>query len=173
MAQTTVTTRMPVGFPGIIANLHSMADGDVHSKVSQEASASIPFGVMVQAGSNDDGVLLLTATSNRLVGVATHHNAYSDREADDNGVKPKMTLGVLNVGQVYVTVENAVTPASEVHVRAVVAGAEVKGAFRAGADGTDTIDISAFARFLTSAGAGEVALLDIDMRNAPLAAADV
>jgi hypothetical protein len=80
---------------------------------------------------------------------------------------------VLRKGRIFVRPEDAVTPTSEVHVRAVATVAEVAGAFRGTNDGTtDTIDITGFAKWHTSAGAGEIAILEIDMTQASLAVAD-
>lgn len=172
MSQSSVTTSFTVGLAGQLADLHAMKNGDVLSKVSEESSAEIPFGVMLQKGTADGSCKLLSATTNSLIGVSVHSHAYApNHEVGDTGVKPKVCLGVLNVGRIYVTVEDDVTPASEVHVRAVATGDEVKGAF-CDADGTDTIDVSAFCRYLTSASAGGLALLEVDMRNANLAVAD-
>jgi hypothetical protein len=58
-----------------------------------------------------------------------------------------------------------VTTASNVLVRAIATGSEVAGAFRDTADASDCIDITGYARYLTSAGIGEVALVEFDFRN--------
>jgi hypothetical protein len=162
MPQTAVDNMAPY----LAGQLADSGRNDVLSKTSEEASAEIPYGVMVAQGTADDGVVLLAATTDVLVGVSVLSHDYAvGVEVGDTGYKPKTTFGVLNVGRIAVLVEEAVTPASSVYVRAVAAGAEVKGAFRDTADGTDTIDISSFARYVTSAGAGEIAIVDIDMRN--------
>lgn len=171
--QTAVAAAMTIGIVGQIADLQSLMTGDVVSKFSEEASAEIPFGVMLGAGTADDGAKLLAATSDNLIGISVFHHGYAAGvEVGTTGPKPDVSIAVLNVGRAYVLVEEAVTPSSAVRVRAVAAGAELKGAFRTTADGTDTIDISAFARYMTSADAAGIAMVEIDMRNANLAVAD-
>lgn len=163
MPQTSVSLAMAVAFDGM------QVDGGecrIESYVSEEAADEIPFGVCVKQGTADDQCLKLTAITDKLIGITVHSHAYQkDVEIGTTGVKPKMTLGVAVRGQLWVPVEEAVTPASDVHVRAVAAGAEVAGAFRDTADGADTIDISAFARFKsTTTGAGR-AILEFDFTN--------
>lgn len=171
--QTSVSDRMPVGIPGQLADLHTAEFGDVVSATNEEASAEVPFGVMLKDGTDDDLVKLLNATNNKLAGVSVFaHNFAKPVQLGDTGLKSGVTFGVLRKGRIYVLVEDAVTPASEVHVRAVAAGLEVKGAFRGTADGTDTIDCTGFAKYTASAGAGEVAVVEIDMSQASLAVAD-
>lgn len=165
--QTAVANNMGEGLPGLIAD--SSFKKNVRSYANEEASAEIPFGVAVGQGLNDDGCLLLAATTDKIIGVATRSHAYEvDRELGDIGLKPGATVGVLDHGQVWVHVETAVTPKSDVYIRAVAAGAEKPGAFRASADGTDTINASKWCRFLTStAGAGyAVVSFDVDGRAA-------
>ena len=171
--QTAVNTRMPIGIPGQLADLHTEEFGDVVSAVSEEAAAEIPFGVMVKQGTDDDDVKLLAAVADPIKGIVVHASNFSKPvQLGDTGLKPGVHFGILRKGRIFVTTEDAVTPLSEVHVRAVAAGAEVKGAFRGTGDGTDTIDITGFAKWVTSAGAGEVAILEIDMTQASLATAD-
>lgn len=171
--QTAVNDRMPAGIPGQLADLWTAEFGDVVSTTSQEASAETPFGVMVKRGTVDETSKLLSANTDKLHGIVVHaQNFAKPVQLGDTGLKPGITFGILRKGRIWVTPEDAVTPASEVHVRAVVAGVEVKGAFRGTDDGTDTIDITGFAKWITSAGAGEVAILEVDMNQASLAVAD-
>jgi len=171
--QTEVEDTMPIGVAGQLADLWTEENGDVASATSEEASAEIPFGVMVKPGTADDGVLKLTATSNKLAGITVFSHLYAKPdELGDTGLKPKVTFDVLTRGRIIVFPEDAVTPASEVHVRAVATGSEVAGAFRGTADGTDTIDLTAFARWRSSADAADAAVLEIDLNNAALATAD-
>lgn len=178
--QTSVSTP-DIGVPGQVLNLHTSQSGKISSATSEEASASIPFGVMVKGGTADRTAKNLAANSDVLKGIAMWSgNYHRDLEVDENGLRPGCTFDVLEVGETIVRVEDAVTPASEVHVRAVIggangygaAGAETKGAFRGTADGADTIDISAFAKYISSADAGGIAKISIDMRNSALQAAD-
>lgn len=151
---------------------------NILSKINGEASAEIPFGKMVARGSADDEVLKLAATSDKLVGVVVFGQAYAKTaggatlELGTTGLTPNTLMDVLSEGRMYVFPEEAVTPTSAVRVRAVAAGAEVAGAFRATADSTDCIDISKFARWLTTGSSTVPAVVEIDMRNAALAVAD-
>lgn len=177
--QTSVLNRFALAVEGNLSD-DSMTK-DALSKVSEEASAEIPFGRMVKAGTDAKDVKLMTATNNKLVGISMFNQCYAKpQELGDLGMKPKMVFNVLNKGRIFVRVEDAVTPASEVHVRAITggtngygaSGAESAGAFRGTADSTDTIDISAFAKFMGAAAAGELVELEIDMTNASQALAD-
>lgn len=157
-------------FASAITGAFAGQSGDSSNKqddsfINGETSAEIPFGVVVQQGTADNECKLLSATNNVLVGVTLHSNAYAPTtELGTTGVKINVPLNVRSQGRVWVTVEEAVTPASNVLVRAVATGNEVAGAFRDTADASDCIDISGFARYLTSAGAGELALVEFDFR---------
>lgn len=182
MPQTSVATRMTVGLAGLIGNLEGMAHATVVSATSTEASAEIPFGVMVQRGTPDGSAKLLSSTAaamaanNLLLGVVTHAQGYAEPQelgdTDAGGLKPGTTFGVLLKGPIYVVPEENVTPASDVRVRVVVTGNEVKGAFRATADASDCVEISAFARWMETGLAGSPTLLYIDMTNVALTTAD-
>lgn len=172
--QTTVLATPDIGVPGQIADLNGAADAITFSKTNKEASASMPFGIMVKQGTLDDDVLLLTAAANKLAGIVLFdHDFHRDSELTSAGLKPGTTFGVGWQGPFLVTVEDAVTPASGVHIRHTTGvGGTQPGAFRGTAEATHTLDASAFARFLSSAGVGGVAELWIDLSNAALATAD-
>lgn len=166
MPQTSVPTAMTAAFDGMIVDSEPFVE---RSYVSEEASAEIPFGVCVKQGTGDNGALKLTSTADKLIGLVRHSHAYNrDNELGSTGLKPYVTLGVVTKGVMWVPVEEAVTPASAVLVRAVATGNEVAGAFRDTADGSDCIDVSAFCRYLSSTtGAGRAKLaFDFTMRNA-------
>jgi hypothetical protein len=172
--QTTVSVAPDIGVPGQLADFQGMDDGVIFSKTSKEASATIPFGVAVKQGTLDDDVLLMTAAANKLAGVVVWANDFAiPSELVAAGLTPGTTFGVLFDGPILVTVEDAVTPASGVHIRFSANGGNVQpGAFRGTADATHTIDASAFCRYLTSAGAGGTAVVYVNFANAALAVAD-
>lgn len=178
MPQTSVTTTPAKGVPGQIADLGSALGCVTRSKINEEASASIGFGLMVGKGTADDGVLKLATTADVLEGIVVFAQNYrrscdgDTGQLDDNGLTPKTRFAVLEVGEIWVQPEGNVAPGNEVHVRAVAAGAEKAGAFRATADGTNTIDITPFARWLSTGTSSIPAKLQIDLRNAALATAD-
>lgn len=72
---------------------------------------------------------------------------------------------LLTKGRVWVTAEEAVTPASAVFIRfAAGAGGTQLGAFRASADTASAVAAPTSWKYRTSAGAGELVVLEI---NAP------
>jgi hypothetical protein len=177
MAQTEVTTAPLVGTPGRPADEHTAQNGQVVSATSEEASALIPFGVMVKQGSGDYGALKLTATTNAFIGISFRSNDFAvGLEIDEStgNLKPGATFGVARKGRFFVLIEEDVTPASDVRVRCVATGNEVAGAFRATADSTDCVDLTGLARWIRTADADDgVGELEIDMTNIGLAVADV
>jgi len=175
--QDAVATSPAVGVAGDIADLSTVKSGLIDAATSEEASAEIPFGTMVIQGTGDHGCLKLhtsaAAMEQLLLGIAVRsHDFARGSELGDTGLKPGATFGVGRRGRFWVVPEDAVAPGDPVRVRAVVAGNEVKGAFLTAADSTDAIDISAFAQWKTSADAGELAVVEIDMTNSALAVAD-
>lgn len=176
MSQTEVTTAPLVGTPGRPADEYTAQNGQVASATSEEASALIPFGIMVKKGTGDYGALLMTATSNALLGISYRSNDFAvGLEIDEStgNLKPGATFGVARKGRFFVLIEEDVTPTSDVRVRAVAGGSEVAGAFRATADSTDCIDLTGLAQWVRTADADDgVAELEIDMTNIGLAVAD-
>lgn len=163
MPQTEVKTVMDAGVEGQLADLWTEENGDVGTATSEEASAEISFGLMVAQGVADDGCKLLVEDA-QLKGVTVFSHLYAKpTELGDTGLKPGVTFDVLKRGRIIVLPEEAVTPQSEVHVRHTVQGNTRAGAFRATKSASNTLDITAFARWETSADAGEPAVLWIDM----------
>jgi len=175
MPQTSVAANMTVGIAGAIADANLAS---VDSRVNEEASAEMPFGVMVVRGTAKatDAKLLHTsaaASAPLLAGVVVYSASYAKpEELGDDGVKPNMTVGLLQKGRVYVLPEEDVAPGDAVRVRAVVAGAEVAGAFRTSADAADCVDISSFSRWITAGSSTVPAIVEIDMTGAAGATAD-
>lgn len=144
----SVSATLPVGFPGMRS---SSRLGHVSSMINDEASAEIPFGVCVAQGSTDRSALKLAAVTDDLVGIVMFRQGYADTiELGTTGLMPGVTMEVLDEGECWVIVEDDVTPASAVYTRAVVAGAEIAGAFRDTTDASDLIDVSAFCRFVST-----------------------
>jgi len=170
--QTTLPDKLPPFIAGQLADLWTEENGDVQTATSEEATAGIPFGVMVGEGEGEDGVLLLAATDDALAGIAVYDPIDPLNLDADGKLKPGWTFDRLTVGRVAVIVENAVSKDSEVHVRAVAVDPEQAGAFRAGADGADTISLVGIAKFVTETTGAGIAIVDIDLRNAALATAD-
>lgn len=180
MSQTSVNNKQPLGLAGMWADLFGAVEGPVITKCNAEASAEIPFGVMVCRGSSDTAAKLLNTSAAAMVatplllGISLWHQSYANPSevSDNNKITPGTAFGVATAGHIYVFPEDNVTPASDVRVRVVAAGNEVAGAFRGAADTTDCVDISAFARWLTSGSPTQAAVLEFDMSNVSLAVAD-
>lgn len=146
MAQTSIS-RQAVAVPGLLAD--NTRAKDCLTAASEEASAQIPFGVMVKRGTADSGVLKLTSTSDVLAGITVFGQSYSHattfalEDVGTTGLQPGCILNILNKGTIYVPVEEDVTPADRVFVRAIATTGEVAGAFRASVD-TDALVVADF-----------------------------
>ena len=74
------------------------------------------------------------------------------------------TLAVMRKGRIWVITEEAVTPASPVFVRFASGGGGTQlGAFRDDADTATAVDMSAKLKFLTTAAADALVLLQVDL----------
>lgn len=166
--QTSVPATMTIGLVGQLADLWTLNSGDVWSATNAEASAEIAFGLAVKRGTADGSMNVLTAITEAVFGVTVFNHLFSKPdELGDTGMKPNVTGDVLRMGRIYVLTETNITPASGVFVRALVSGGNTTiGAFRGTADGVTTIDISAFAQWVTTATAGNLAVLEVDFLGA-------
>ncbi len=161
--QTTFDVVQAVAFAGMKGD----ATFDrVDSFINEESAAEMEFGIMLQQGTLSNDALIPTGITNDLIGVLLHSHAYAnDTEIGTTGVKPNVTLNVMSQGRCWVTTEETVTPASNVLVRCVTGTGTVMGRFRDTADGVTCLDISAYARYLSSTSGAGVALLEIDITN--------
>ncbi len=166
MSQTTIPTSLQVAIAGQLADTN---DNMTVVGVSGEASAEIPFGVMVCKGSTDDAHILVAASTAKLTGVLVHQHTYDNGpngSLGTTGLKPKAVFDVLRQGTIYVLVEEAVVAQDRAFVRyAAGAGGTVLGAFRKTAVSSETIDVGTKCQFLTSAASGGYAVLHVDMLN--------
>lgn len=135
-----------------------IADISPRTILHRAGEEEIPFGYAVIGGTADTQVKLPTKTGDKIVGVVTHTHA---RE-----VEAATKLDMLNVmirGAVYVRPETAVSAGGAVYVRHTAGDpGEDPGRFRADGD-TDKADLLAGARWRTSAGAGKLAILEINL----------
>lgn len=166
--QTSYSRYMDRAFAGMLAD---SGLNDVLSYFNAEASASLPFGIAVAkhaAADDAAGLLADGATAAAVIGITVHHHVTEQQllqgvTPEDAGIPPKSPMPVLKRGRINVKVEEAVTPASPVYVRHTAGVGEQKGAFRASADGGDAVQLTTGFRFLTSAGAGEMAVLEVNL----------
>jgi hypothetical protein len=130
---------------------------DVMSYVSAEASAEIPFGRMLVQGTGDKDAKLMAAQADAMIGISVFSQAYNrDNEIGATGVKPKMTLGVMTRGRIWVQVTADVTPASVVRVH------KTGGTFQDDSSAGNTVVLKN-ARYLTTTLANGLALLEFDI----------
>jgi len=166
--QTTYTTSPAIALEG---QRYPTQGEDIISMVNREASAEMDFGLAVvwevpEGGTEDAGALAPDAIDEIVAGILVHSHAYAKPDQlGDDGVKPGEKLSVMRKGKIWVKPEDAVAPGDRLFIRAVVAGGEREGAVRMSADSTDCIDSTGQGVFLTSAGAGELALLEVDFTN--------
>lgn len=170
--QTSVRTAPLVGLPGTPSDMATSDGEGMASATSEEASAEIPRGLVVQVSTtnSDYGAKLITATTNKLLGIALRSDDAGDLDLGATGWKPGATFKVGRKGRYFVTIEENVTPTSSVRVRC--AGTGTAGAFRATADATNCLDCTPFAKWVrTSLAADGVGEVEIDFTNAALAVA--
>lgn len=132
--QTSYGSAIPVAFAGMKGDL---TPDYVRSYANGEASAEIPFGVAVAAGSADDTAILPASAGARLLGIVLHaHNYALTSELGTTGLKPKVTMNVLVRGTAWVTVEEAVNDGDRCFIRHTAKGGNTQlGKFRKSADG--------------------------------------
>lgn len=133
---------------------------------------NIPFGVGVVedlTGLSDDRAHLPQATGDittvgSFAGIAVHTHAVEQNKGGINnlGYEPQSAMSLMRRGRVYVEVEDAVVKGGLPFVRFVAAASEQLGAFRSDADTSDAVALPN-ARFVTSAGAGELAIVEINL----------
>lgn len=132
-----------IAFAGMLANL---ADKKAITLVQGEASAEVPFGVMVCQGDasavpgTPDKAILLVDANSKHVGIVLHSHDYTPgTDLGDSGVKPARLLAVLEEGEVYVFAEaGAFVKGAQLYVRYTANGAGklVLGAVRVDDDST-------------------------------------
>ncbi len=158
MSQTNYDLEFALGFEGMLAQAFGLKQVD--SRVSEE-STPFSYGRAVVAGTDPDSQALLPTAAGKLLGVSSHSHANAVDGDDLNLINEHMVFNVLHVGRVWVVVEDAVTPASGVFCRRAVDGGFSRLGGFAGSAGTGLGAVTG-ARFVTSAGAGELAILELD-----------
>lgn len=168
MSQTSVVNQdtLPVA-PG---TAHGMGyNNRTRGCVNQEASAEIPFGVAVVQGTIDDSAKLPDGSGDVFRGITVFEHSFAQGSSDlgTTGMKPDTMMTVMDRGQINVRVEDAVAPGNAVRIRTTAGVGEQLGAFRTAADGTDCAVLTN-ARWLTSADAAGIAVLDFDVLGATM-----
>lgn len=155
MAQLSYNAANADPIPGMIAD----AAGAPQKIQSYNVTEALPmFGIGVQkVAADENGIELVDGGSGMVVGVVCRQLATVE---DSHAVGD--AAAVMRRGRIYVYVDGDVTPDDTVYCRHTVnTGKLILGAFRADNDGGKAQAVTA--KFLTSASAGGVAVLDINL----------
>lgn len=159
------TLRVVADVPGTAFTYAATANTSVALNVPN--AGNIPFGRFVAQSAINPGRCYLPVASTDITsiksaaGVAVRSDSIEN--GDDEGYPLNEAVEVLSAGVVWVPVEEAVTPASDVYVRYAARGLNTElGTFRTDSDSSTAAALPS-ARWLTSAGAGELALLEINL----------
>ena len=173
--QISVATSPGLAYAGQLAD--GGLDQYARSYSNNEESAEIAFGlfVTIDASAEDTGALLPTADTELPAGVVLLSQAYDkDSELGDTGLKPGVTMDVLSRGRVYVQAEEAVEPGDDVRVRIAIDDEEdplqILGGFAGSTAVPDSMMVLTNARWLTTAAAGGLAVLEFDVLGMTLTA---
>jgi hypothetical protein len=148
--QTSYDLHPAIGFPGQIAHPSQFQNVD---SAFVEPSAGLAPGLAVIRGTADNQAAAYT-DAGEAIGVtvaraARETAAFAEGEA----------VGVMTKGRIYVVVEDAVSAGDQAFAR--FGGTGTVGAFRSDAD-TDAAQLFPGV-FVTSAGAGGLAILEVDV----------
>jgi hypothetical protein len=158
MTQTTYDAEPAVAFPGMLADTDAANRSSI-SRANEETSA-VGYGLGVTFGTDPETQFALpAATGFEFGGVLVHSHAREDVEAV--GPVEGEPGELLRKGRIWVTVEEAVTTADEVWLRHTANGGLLPGGWRTDID-TANADQIAQARWITAAGAGELAQLEVN-----------
>lgn len=162
MSQTSYSTEMTTavdGMPGDAAGAPQVIDS-YNNPVDE-----IKFGVAVQQVSgDDDGIELPDSSGAKIRGIAVRDlTEENGSAAADNTYPADSRVAVMKKGRIWVPVEEAVSPSSDVYTRYTAGGGNTQlGAFRTDADSSKALQITQ-ARFLTSTSGAGRALLEINL----------
>ena len=162
--QTTYGDTPAIGFPGQLAD---NGPYDAITMINKEASSPMPFGAAVcfEGSTRDKGALRPDATTDVIAGIVLRSLAYAPDTMVDDSVPAGGTINVLRRGRVYVVCENGCVPGDRLYIRAVATGGEAEGALRSATDGTDAIASTTQGVWLSTAAAGQLAVLEVDFVN--------
>ncbi|MFW6086150.1 MAG: structural cement protein Gp24 [Myxococcota bacterium] len=150
--QTEYNQNPDIGMEGQLAQpaqFQDIASGKV------ETEDGIAPGLGVVQGTEDDQVAIADDSAT-IVGVSVLRVARETATWAENEVMP-----VLKKGYIYVRVEDAVSKHGDAFVRHTAPGSETVGAFRSDGDGGNARSFPGV--FRSDAGAGELALLEVDV----------
>src|SRR3990172_3915806 len=116
MSQTAYDLEQPVAVNGLLADASGMPKT---TNTYNNPAVEIPFGrAVAKIATDDNGVRLPTGGGDLLVGVAVRDYSVEQGDATaENAYAIQSAVGVLRRGQIWVQVEEAVTPDDAVFVR--------------------------------------------------------
>lgn len=160
-----VQTTFNIEQSGPYAGMKAGVGPDTIGSYRNGEAAAVPFGVLVQQGTDDGEFDLYDTTGGlKLLGVLCHTHALSNRDlSNDDGIAVDAMGNVMERGRVFVEVEDAVAAGEPAFARFVAgAGGTQLGAFRSDAD-TASADAIPGLMYKTSASAGGIAELSVNL----------
>jgi hypothetical protein len=179
-AQSSYPLELTAGHEGLIADLQAY----VSRSYTNESSAVIPYGHAVindssatsglgaklPAGASATAVLGIAADSNVFENVSGSYEPTPTNKTSDGriGYPEKQMVNVLSKGVIWVYAVHAVALGDAVrlfHTDSASASSNkgYKGRFGKTAEAGKTFEVTAGARWLSAASAGNIALLEIDI----------
>lgn len=179
--QTSINSSgQPYGVAGQMSDNASVVDKV--SGFSEEASASIPFGVAVAQGVAAQGIKNLSASGNAIKGIhATNFEhapgLFGDIDSSNVGLVPNGRADVLRKGRIWVVLDGNLTIApfsDRCFVRYSLNSLGPLGAFSNVTDSGKNTDITRIAQFVSLAqlsadGVTYIAQVDVDFTISPIA----
>lgn len=137
--QTSYSNDPAIGFAGMRADDRPT---EHISRLNGEASANLPFGVMVKQGASEAKCLLPAASTDKLLGLVVSDFSIDSAGLASNGaVIPKAMASVARKGAFYVLPEQDVAEGDDVYVRYTAgSGALTVGRLRKDAGGVAQVD---------------------------------
>lgn len=179
--QTAVTSNPAKGHAGL---LDATAPHFITHAINAD-SVSIPFGKAVvwdpSTPATDISVTLPANQTDPVMGIVVKMDHYAKAwidvdgnthgELDGTGLRPEVMMTVLRKGRILVTAATAVVAGvSRLYVRRTAGLGETLGALEDAADSTDMIDCTNQGVWVSTAGAGELAWLEVDFTVSPTVA---
>lgn len=156
MAQTSFTESSAKAYPGL---KHGVGPS---RELNRVADADLNFGLaLVEGATPGVSCKVFDTAGQRIIGFSKRQHTQNTSQSSSDCLENR-DLSVMIEGEIYVKVEDAVVAGQPVFARHTAAGAEVLGACRSDADGGDAEEVAG-ARYLRSAGAGELAVVIFSM----------
>lgn len=139
-----------------------MADAGMRDVVSRIATVAITAGLaVVHDGTSEDRNVKLPASAAEITGDAFQGVAILDTSREPGGYVAEDVVPVMRKGRIAVKVEDAVTMGAPVFVR-YAAGGDGVGSFRSDAGTSEAAQLPG-AEYVSSAGAGELAIVELTL----------